>query len=413
MLSAISKQLKTQLYAIVPPKLQQNTREITTKHKPLLNIFFQTIQSNYKKIQRILNNNHSISVQAAKTPLDKLREIQFLDINDRKKIEKITNTVQLSCTYKTNTIHILVSSDKSIKHEFQLRIFTKLFTLIDLFTDKKNEVFSLNIWLSNLKKKITPTVRRIITSSNVNSGATFHNLLDESSELFIWREEEIEKVLVHEMIHSLKLDFFDYPQHLQKDFYKIFNIPTTLTIKLGEAYVESWAIILNSIFVAISLNNNNNNNNSRNSFQQFLSIFADELMFSLFQCSKILIYYKFQCVKNCENSFLHQFQNINKFQQETSVFSYYIIKTGILVNLHAFLKYCCFENKKLLDFQPEPTKFRKFHNLLVSKILHKDSPFLTILQDYFTALKENSGMPRKLIDPLKYTMRMSLYEINI
>jgi hypothetical protein len=215
------------------------------------------------------------------------------------------------------------------------------------------------------------------------------------------------------MIHSLKLDFFDYPQHLQKDFYKIFNIPTTLTIKLGEAYVESWAIILNSIFVAISLNNNNNNNNSRNSFQQFLSIFADELMFSLFQCSKILIYYKFQCVKNCENSFLHQFQNINKFQQETSVFSYYIIKTGILVNLHAFLKYCCFENKKLLDFQPEPTKFRKFHNLLVSKILHKDSPFLTILQDYFTALKENSGMPRKLIDPLKYTMRMSLYEINI
>ena len=44
-----------------------------------------------------------------------------------KKIEKITNTIQLSCTYKTNTIHILISSDKSIKREFQLRIFTKLF----------------------------------------------------------------------------------------------------------------------------------------------------------------------------------------------------------------------------------------------------------------------------------------------
>ena len=38
------------------------------------------------------------------------------------------------------------------------------------------------------------------------------------------------------------------------------------------------------------------------------------------------------------------------FKQETSVFSYYLVKGGILMNLDKFFKFCCANNKRLLQF---------------------------------------------------------------
>ena len=60
--------------------------------------------------------------------------------------------------------------------------------------------------------------KKDISVSHINSGATVHNLLEETVELFIWRKEE-EKVLLR-MIHTLKLDFM-LSRRFELDIFKI------------------------------------------------------------------------------------------------------------------------------------------------------------------------------------------------
>ena len=54
------------------------------------------------------------------------------------------------------------------------------------------------------------------------------------------------------MIHTLKLDFMEYPDDLKDIFFNEFNIPNNITLRLGEVYVETWAVILNTIFITFT-----------------------------------------------------------------------------------------------------------------------------------------------------------------
>ena len=86
-----------------------------------------------------------------------------------------------------------------------------------------------------------------------------------------FRKEELYKVLIHELIHYLKLDLVrkvEFP-----DYYKYFNIPQNTEIRLNEAYTEIFAVIFNSMI---------NTNES-----ELISVLNRELKYSLYQCAKI------------------------------------------------------------------------------------------------------------------------------
>jgi hypothetical protein len=426
MFSNYTKILYSQFNKLIPKSFSKKINSHINKNTKLresLEILFKLIHDNYSIIfQQIkyTKTDHRIKTDHRETSNirqyhRKLDDIIFLNPDDKKLIQQLPNLITIQGEYKTNKVVInMAYGNHKISDKFIQRILTKIFMLISLFTNKQNAIFNINTWLSSLKKTLdshtntshihkktsikTTQITKVIKAKNVNSGATIHNPLEETVELFVWRKEEFEKVLVHEMIHTLRLDFFDYPGKLKQDFYKMFNIPNQTEIRLGEAYVETWALILNTIFLVIPGKLKYNSK-----LQKFFEYFIWELQYSLFQCVKILSYFKFECFSKCDDSLIN-FLNEGKFQQETSVFSYYIIKTGLLVHLDLFLQYCCNNNQSLLDVRESEESFAKLHKILM---LSKDN---YLLDNAFVIFKRKI---EKLKEPLKSTMRMSMFELKI
>ena len=83
-----------------------------------------------------------------------------------------------------------------------------------------------------------------------------------------------------------------------------------------------------------------------------------EIYFTLLQSSKILKYFDYECIENCSVPFKSSKFTDKNFKQETSVFSYYLVKGGILMNLDKFFKFCCNNNKRLLQFMESSINFK-------------------------------------------------------
>jgi len=402
-----------------------NTKNI----KKSLEIIYKLIKDNYCHIfQNVLLNTTTDSNNDIKKELDaKLDNIIFLSKDDRQHIQNTMPLIsKINASYNENNIELYIISkeDDKLNEEVIRRIVSKLFVLIDLFTKTKHVTYHLYVWLSDLKKhKPNPSEhqhnhnrnehhqhrkisKKTYQSQHINSGATVHNLLEESVELFIWRKEEIEKVLLHEMIHTLKLDFIDYPDALKQDIITKFNIPSSIELRLGEAYVETWAVLLNTIYVSFTKSKMKIKKQCKIKSNEFFKLFAMEIFFTLFQSSKILRHFGYECVTGCKVP-LQKSENPKEmaqklFEQETSVFSYYLIKAGILMNLGDFLKFCCKNNKSLLQFVESPVNYEKLHEVFI------ESAKKNKLLNDMTELNVDSG--NELSDN---TMRMTLYELKI
>jgi hypothetical protein len=396
------------------------------KLKKALDIIYQLIRDNYCDIYK----NIELEVlpqegQAIHSMNQKLDTIIFLSQHDRSHIKSSLPIVyKATASYNTNTVHLYIATreNEEMKMFVIHRVMSKLFLLIDLFTRNHNTTFNLNIWLSDLKKHKPQgntkehthehthkhshghMSKRTFRSQHINSGATVHNLLENTVELFIWRKEEIEKVLLHEMIHTLKLDFMNYPEELKQDFIHQFNIPSSIELRLGEAYVETWAVLLNTIFITFTRGNTEKDiiKQCKIPSTEFYYLFSMEIYFTLFQCMKILKHFGYECITGCDTPFKQTGQtDIDLFQQDTSVFSYYLIKSGVLLNLDELLEFCCTKNERLLQFIESPVNFKELHRIFIESAKKNKLLEEMLNLDY---------KPSKILDN---TMRMTLYELDI
>ena len=98
------------------------------------------------------------------------------------------------------------------------------------------------------------------------------------------------------------------------------------------------------------------------------------------------------------------------FLQDTSVFSYFILKTGLLLHVDEFIRFCVFHNDNLIDFRQSMGNFRELHKILL--LISQDTEGCKLLQkayELYTPYLKNKLNNRKL---LHNTMRMSLYELK-
>lgn len=171
---------------------------------------------------------------------------------------------------------------------------------------------TINIFYVNLPDKKILTRNSILGPINVNSGYStiYHN---DDTNIVVFREEESDKVLLHELIHSLKLDFSVKNQEgvdkLIGDEYKI-----TKNINLSESFTDAWAILFNSICNSILTGENPNR------------YILEEINYQEKVVDRILGHYR-----------LDKFGD-SEFNQDTSVFSYYIIKLGLFKDLDNFIE---------------------------------------------------------------------------
>jgi len=294
------------------------------------------------------NSNHSINefCKFMDNYGDKLKKFLYNTVNTSKYIKQMSpytdDELQLynefiSCDiqhdFESNIYHKLVYDieydiEYGIEYGMRLILYTKksisesrikhlasLILLLKVYYKSTIKV-DATLFLIPKNKKLSDNKFRVLGTSHINSGycTTFNS---NYSKLCVFREEEMEKVILHEMCHGLKLDFnyISAPKHLISKF----NIVPQTNILLNEAYTEIMAVSYNSIIKSSGMKDLKKN-------------LKMELDHTISQIAKILKYYQFKD----SYDFVKSYDGLNRFKQETSVFSYFFVKGGLLFNLHHF-----------------------------------------------------------------------------
>jgi hypothetical protein len=179
-----------------------------------------------------------------------------------------------------------------------------IYNIVKLFKKLYGEKdIKLQIALCTHKRMIS---KKIIGTVNVNGGQT------DGKSIELFREEEIIKVVCHELIHFYKLDCRSIDNHIDNilDDFKI--VQNTIPLSIAEAFTENLACIYHIAIISLYTK-----------VSPYL-IYHYEKIWSLYQVCKILKHYN-----------MKKFEDLyeNKFIQGTNVFSYYIIKLFLLWKL--------------------------------------------------------------------------------
>lgn len=244
---------------------------------------------------------------------------------------------------------------------------------------EKSPEINLTFWLSEKKKKLKyARTERYIGPKEINSGCT--SFLKQDRQVSIWRKEELEKVTLHELIHSLDLEDRMNTLDLENFVYQHFDIRKDLNkLTIFECYVEIMANILNVFFLVQTTFQSSNNKSKRKSKKKMgdvsnlktinrekMSMFRDiiwmEKCWSLFQAAKILNYFKY----NNWEEFYHtsgflEKEKTDKFQQKSNVFSYIILRSITFFRLNKFLGLCRkYNSDTLLSYEIPNSEMIKF-----------------------------------------------------
>lgn len=152
----------------------------------------------------------------------------------------------------------------------------------------------------------------------MNSASTNINRYNYDGDIFMWRKDELEKVMIHEALHSVHYDMDIINQRvipelrsLEKDGFNRLNI--------NEAYTELCAVYLFNILKLSPRANITVNH------KKLRALLLEDLDNSLKNCAKLL---KANGIKTIKT--LH---DLRGYRQEAAAFSYIILRTGLLWSL--------------------------------------------------------------------------------
>ena len=161
------------------------------------------------------------------------------------------------------------------------------------------------------------------------------------NKIYLWRKEENLKVFLHELFHCLGFDRFLIEKEC--DLNKYFNIEHNLSC--NEAYNELCTMIYHCCFLKIE-----------NPKFNLIKLIEKNRLFTMFQIKQILQYHNFK-----------ELNNNKLFRQNTSIFSYFILKGFYLFNFNKLIKII-----KTDTFYFFPINdFEKFNNYYIDSIQNK------------------------------------------
>lgn len=337
-------------------------------------------------------------------------------------------------------VHLYISSMTPFKNtEFIQRIQI----VVQLLTNYApvpchNSQLDIFIYLTKAKKTLPLDSKQIIDEIHANTAFTTScdmtptkNIKKESKYIILFREEEVFKVLIHELFHVLGLDFSHDSIATQKtatfirEHFQI-NLPE---IRLFETYCETWATVIHCLIVAFLKHRSYPPDKI---IQSFFRIFSYEQNFVLFQCAKILHYHqlsyhhfsqtkkggtrkKREGKKGKNSKTRNRIYSLETYRENTQVFCYYILKSAVFQNIPIFLQ----------QFPPpfsieESQQFAKFvQKCFLDSNFEKKLHFYTAL---FTPLHKTKTEisiqplcihPQPLDEKICETMRQTATEISL
>jgi hypothetical protein len=419
-------------------------KPVSKNLKLFLNKYFKKSKNEIDKIEfstATINFIKNIYSSIIKLNLEQINKISFSkqDYDNKKGIPRANNYNGIPDEIRTNIENIEQTTkiyDFKVKHR-NIRVFF-IFPSGSQLNEKEMIKYleKMYIWLSiaykyspincskNLHvylyltdlKKMLPTIDATpIGWINANTAFTY-SCRDEHisspillqnndvNAIIIFRKEEWFKVFMHETIHCMGLDF----SHMDTGFSNskinsIFNI--TSDIKLFESYTECLAEIMNSIFfVYYSVINNKNIENIDYIYEKIEETMKNEMIFSLFQCVKILDHYGL--------SYKNMYDNENrelckKYNENSPIFSYYVLKPILLFHMNDFVKWINKNNKGSLSFTKTMENINNY--CMFFENFYKNHEYINvieIIEKEYQKIKNNKNFTTEL-----ETLRMTVFEI--
>ncbi len=353
------------------PLIYLHYLEITKTNKMTLKKFYNYYTENQFEISKLYKTKSRI-IDIIENPINERKKLhQNIYDNDFVTID----IQQISESYDLHYKEIHFGTTKIYLYESYKKVNLDLIIFILEFMENLAKSFGiiskpleLILFMSPQKKLITN--KTFLGPENINSGSTYSN-----KKVFIWRIEEIYKVLIHELIHFYGFDNQIFIEGLSKDT----NHCIIGEDRQNEAYTECFAIIIHVFILSKYLS------------KDFFDLFNYEINFSLFQCKKIMKFFNIEDFSQLINTK----ECNNPINQKTSVFSYFFIKTCFILNLENSMNFINLNNHdNFIDF---------IDNNLTEKNID-------LLNQLFNKIKdENKDDENKFINK---TLRMTCLEFS-
>lgn len=235
---------------------------------------------------------------------------------------------------------ILTEKDEAIIDR-KISIFIKNLHFVSKYMKAKMNSLKIVVLYAYKNKEKNNDTNKPLSFDNVNTGVTRSCI--EDSIIFLYRQEELMKVFIHEVIHSKCVDFsnIDVNKKTINLIKKMFDIKSDFVV--SESYCEFWANIINTLFVSLQVSENNFDS----FYENFNLLHIMEKIFSLHQIISVLDY------MGLTYKDLISGKNTYKFKEETNVFAYYILKSIWLFFSREFMGYMNKKNENLITAKSE------------------------------------------------------------
>jgi hypothetical protein len=203
---------------------------------------------------------------------------------------------------------------------------------------------NLYFYFTPFKKMLPRIAGETLGPAHANTGFTYPCSVNPhggktSTEIIIFREEEWFKVLLHETMHNLELDFNTHDGSSLREIFPGIRHD----VLLSEAYAETWARILNlAFYVFYDMYGGNGTFSQYNAaVQKCLSV---ERAFSLFQIDKTLNYMGLSYSDIISGEAAVSTVVSRQYRETTNIFAYYVLAGIMVFNVDAFMRWCVSNN---------------------------------------------------------------------
>ena len=323
---------------------------------------------------------------------------------------RITETVIYNISYSfklfERDVNIIfnICDINDIKHtDIMMRDMLVWLFIVNLYSSSRcSKKIDIYIFLCDSKKRMPVETIDIIGTPHVNSAYTY--CCSQNNRIVIYRKEEWFKVFVHETMHSFGMDFCGKREGsiAKRQISAVFDIQSNMYIY--EAYCELWALIISNSF---SIFLNDTTIPYKSFIKKFSGMMKTETVFSTIQMNKMLSHMGLEYKDLYSKTRQSKMKRDVLFQEESEVFSYFIVKTILLHHYDQFLVWCGEHNNSLLNFKKNDGNINEFCNLIIS--LYKNKIFLDNVNEITKIgnhIRDDTGKRAKFITN---TARMSAH----
>lgn len=269
--------------------------------------------------------------------------------------------------------------------EFARKVFSWLYVCDKYSIQNCKGSISIEIYFTDYKKGFPNNSTKILTPQHVNSGYSY--VCSPNNTIVVFRFEEWFKVFIHETLHSYGLQPLSYIEtYIDNTLHQ--NIPLKADIKVCEAYVETWARIINSIYSAI------HNSNSEKDFHTILDFtLRVESIFSVVQSYRVLSFLNLTYSQVIDPACIYA---ATTYKEKTNIFSYYILCGAFMFNLSGFITWCSLNNLNLLQFNNTPDGGKLFCVYMMDVIQNRK--IQELMNDFTHLENRNFGLRMSIAD---------------